>query len=171
MFQPGDKVSVLYESGVYTVLEFGNLECKLEDEHGFEVLVKRELLVARRSMDVKKVVVKENETAPRKKVVSKASSIPEIDLHLSALFSLAIPEKSEALLHQLAAFKRFTNEMIRQRQTKFRVIHGAGEGKLRAEIRQLVQGKNGLTIHDAQYANGSIGASIVEVQLSKVDYF
>jgi hypothetical protein len=47
------------------------------------------------------------------------------------------------------------------------VIHGAGEGRLKKEIGILVNAKDGLQMHDAQWHNGQVGASYIEMKLSK----
>jgi hypothetical protein len=46
------------------------------------------------------------------------------------------------------------------------VIHGAGEGRLKQEIKQLVLPRNGISMHDAQWSNGAVGTSRIELILS-----
>ena len=61
--------------------------------------------------------------------------------------------------------------MLTERQSKFVVIHGAGEGKLKSEIQSLLQSKKGFRMHDKHISNGKVGASLIEVFLSEADKF
>ena len=56
--------------------------------------------------------------------------------------------------------------MILAKTRRFRVVHGIGEGKLKLELRTLVQGKEGLSMHDDQVSRGKVGASLIEIQSS-----
>jgi hypothetical protein len=58
--------------------------------------------------------------------------------------------------------------MIQNKTTKFRVIHGIGEGKLKSEIRSLIESRVGFTMHDDNIVNGKVGASLIEMQVTKV---
>ncbi|NDC29224.1 MAG: hypothetical protein EBZ94_07820, partial [Crocinitomicaceae bacterium] len=77
----------------------------------------------------------------------------------------------EKFLFQLDIFKKFTNKMLTERQSKFVVIHGAGEGKLKSEIQFLLQSRKGFRMHDKHVSNGKVGASLIEVFLSEADKF
>jgi dsDNA-specific endonuclease/ATPase MutS2 len=72
---------------------------------------------------------------------------------------------------QIDTFKRFTNQMILKKNPRFIVIHGVGEGKLIQEIRSLINTKEGFGIHDANYSPRGVGASYIEIQLSKATPF
>ncbi len=72
---------------------------------------------------------------------------------------------------QISAFKDFCNEQFQKRNTRFVVIHGAGEGKLKNEIGLLCRGKSGIAMHDAQWSNGTVGASRIELMLSRFEKF
>ena len=61
--------------------------------------------------------------------------------------------------------------MLMERQSKFLVIHGAGEGKLKSEIKALLESKKGFRMHDKHVSNGKVGASIIEVFLSEANKF
>jgi dsDNA-specific endonuclease/ATPase MutS2 len=77
----------------------------------------------------------------------------------------------DKFLKQIQSFKEFTNLMIDKRQKKFRIIHGAGEGKLKNEIRAMLSLKKGFTMNDDQYSFGRVGASIIEIKLSLAEKF
>jgi dsDNA-specific endonuclease/ATPase MutS2 len=79
--------------------------------------------------------------------------------------------KHDILTAQLNAFKRFSNQMIQLKVKRFRVVHGIGEGRLKLELRTLVQGKDGMSMHDDQVSRGKVGASLIEIQTSIARHF
>jgi len=74
--------------------------------------------------------------------------------------------KHDILVAQIDAFKRFCNQMIQLKTKRFRVVHGIGEGRLKTELRTLILGKDGLSMHDDQVSRGKVGASLIEIQTS-----
>ncbi len=170
IFKKGDIVSHLHESGQYTIVEVRISSCLLLDEFGFELDVPISFIVPRRKIQTD-IIQKDEPTHSKKTIVTK-DEVPELDLHIEALVKNSNGWSAhDKLLFQLDSFKRFANEMIDKRKKKFRIVHGAGEGRLKNEIRLLIQGKKGFTMHDDQYSNGRIGASLIEMQLSVVELF
>ena len=99
-------------------------------------------------------------------------SIPEIDLHIEQLVASDSSLSShDKFLLQIDAFKRFANQMIQKKISKFIVIHGIGEGKLIQEIRDIIRNRDGFSIHDANYSSRGVGASYIELKLSLVKLF
>ncbi len=164
------KVSIINESGVCTFIREHNKRAIILDENGFEREVDYRLLVPYRSFHFTNPTIKQEDITQKKTQEKKVSILPKIDLHIEDLL-----EKSkhlsahEKLLFQLEKFKEFTNTMLRDKQKKFLVIHGAGEGKLKNEIKLLLSTKKGFTMHDDHIFNGKVGASIVEIFLSKAE--
>jgi hypothetical protein len=171
-FQQFEEVSILNESGLYRVLRAEGAFLFLEDEHGFERKVALEFVVRRQKIQVNKVVVKDvNETINTNKAV-KNQEIPSIDLHHHELnLDDQMLSKHDILTAQLNAFKRFSNQMIQLKVKRFRVVHGIGEGRLKLELRTLVQGKDGMSMHDDQVSRGKVGASLIEIQTSIARHF
>lgn len=168
-FSKGDIVSHLHESGKYTVIDVRRTTCLLLDEFGFEIEVALEFIVPRRNIET--AIIQKDENKPSKSLGTK-DEIPAIDLHIEELVSNSNGWSAhEKLTFQVNCFKQFANKMIAKRQKKFRIIHGAGEGRLKNEIRILLQGKKGFTMHDDQYSFGRVGASLIELQLSSVEPF
>ncbi len=165
-----DKVSIINESGVCTFIREHNKRAIILDENGFEREIDYRLLVPYRSFHFTNPTIKQEDLTQKNTQEKKVSSLPEIDLHIDVLLlnskHLTAHEK---LLFQLAKFKEFTNTMLRDKQRKFLVIHGAGEGKLKNEIKLLLNSKKGFTMHDDHISNGKVGASIVEIFLSKAE--
>ncbi|MEY2651985.1 MAG: hypothetical protein RLZZ321_1078 [Bacteroidota bacterium] len=172
MFEVGQEVSILHETGVFKVLEIEAGQLTLQDEFGFSQKIAPHLVVPRKAVSIGKLIVKDA-TSPVSTSTKKSpqKSEPFIDLHAEALGLSAQLQAHDLLLAQMSAFKKFCNLQHQQRVQKFKVIHGAGEGRLKKELRLLVQGKEGLQMHDAQWHHGAVGASIIEMILSKFERF
>ncbi len=168
-FEVGENVSILDESGVFIIKEILQSKARIEDEFGFEQWIDMKFVVKRRSISINRLQKKDETAKQFSKNDLKTNSIPEIDLHIECL----VNSDSQMSAHdkftlQIEQFKRFTNQMIQRKVTKFRVIHGSGEGRLKSEIRSIVQSRIGFTIHDDNFANGKVGASLIELQVTKV---
>ena len=171
-FKVGDSVSILEEEGAFILKEIQTNKVVLLDEHGFERYVEISSVVRRRQIVSKEIVLKERDFLSESKSNKVNFQIPEIDLHIESLLSESKGlTPHEKFLVQIDCFKRFTNEMIRKKVKKFRVIHGIGEGKLKTEIYALIQTKSGIQMHDDNYVNGKVGASLIEMQVTKVSLF
>lgn len=172
MFEVGEKVTILNEAGTFVFVRFKNSLAVIEDEFGFEREIDASFLVKRRSIPGNTAKIKEEDFIVRNERKETKSELPEIDLHIENLLMNASGMSAhEKFTYQINAFKRFTNEMLRQRKTKFRVIHGIGEGKLKSELRLLLLNKSGFQMHDDNVVNGKIGASLIEVQITKAEGF
>lgn len=168
-FEVGENVSILDESGVFIIKEILQGKARVEDEFGFEQWIDMKFVVKRRSISANRLQKKDETATKISKKDLKTISIPEIDLHIESL----VKSDSQMSAHdkftlQIEQFKRFTNQMIHRKVTKFRVIHGSGEGRLKSEIRSIVHSRVGFTIHDDNFANGKVGASLIELQVTKV---
>jgi hypothetical protein len=174
LFKIGDTVSILNEVGKYKVIGINGSIVHLEDEHGFDRKMDSKFVVPQRSMNTSSIIDSEKDSAEKRSTSAPKTKVEiyEIDLHIEALFSRNLEMSAhEKFLCQIDAFKAFTNKMIHLKQKKFRIIHGAGEGKLKDEIRHLLKARSGFTMHDDQYSFGKIGASLIEMQLSVVERF
>jgi hypothetical protein len=166
-FQQFEEVSILNESGLFRVLRAEGLFLYLEDEHGFERKVSVDFVVRRKQIQVNKVPFKDDVPATSSKKSNKNEEIPSIDLHHHELnLDERFLSKHDILTAQTDAFKRFCNQMIQTKVKRFRVVHGIGEGRLKTELRVLVQGQAGLSMHDDQVTRGKVGASLIEIQTS-----
>jgi dsDNA-specific endonuclease/ATPase MutS2 len=169
-FKNGEQVTILNEAGTFVFVGVKNSRALIEDEFGFEREIEFRYLVKRRNVAVEVPVVKSDDV-PTGKIKKEAKhELPEIDLHIENLLKSAVGMSAhDKFTFQISTFKRFVNEMLRQRKTKFRVIHGIGEGKLKSELRLLLQNKKGFQMHDDNVVNGKIGASLIEVQITKAE--
>jgi len=171
----GQQVSVLRESGIFTIKEILKTQLVLTDEFGFSYTYTQDLVVARQAIDVQKIKNKDQITSVRtqhqKPPTTKENTLPSIDLHAEELGLPAQLSAHDVLLAQLAAFRQFCNQQARSRHVKFLVIHGAGEGRLKQEIKLLVLSRSGMSMHDAQWSNGAVGTSRIELILNAFELF
>jgi hypothetical protein len=171
----GQEVGVLREAGVFKVCSVEKEHLVLEDEIGFTYRYLKQDVVARQQINIDKITSKDLQakitTAAKKVEVSKERNLPFIDLHSEELSIPSHLPAHDVFLAQINAFKSFCNGQAQRRNAKFIVIHGAGEGKLKQEIRQICNGKEGMSVHDAQWSNGAVGASRIELLLHQFKGF
>ena len=171
-FKNGDKVSILNESGFFLFIREQNNRGLIVDEHGFEREIDSRFLVKFNPIPVSQTYIKQEDEILIKKSEKLYKSIPEIDLHIEVLLEKSSHLSShDKFLFQIEIFKKFTNQMLQKRQVKFLVIHGAGEGKLKSEIRFLLNSKKGFRIHDENISEGKVGASLIEIFVTEAEGF
>ena len=89
----------------------------------------------------------------------------EIDLHLHELVdNEGRMDPGEKLEYQLAYFERMLNTAIRDKKRTLIVIHGVGEGKLREEVRKILQFYEGIRFDDADPRRYGYGATEVTLR-------
>ncbi|MEY4286074.1 MAG: hypothetical protein RL511_147 [Bacteroidota bacterium] len=171
----GQEVGVLREAGVFKVRSIDAEHLLLEDENGFTYRYLKHEVVVRQAIHTDKITAKDKLTksssAKQRTTSSHDKRIPSIDLHAEELLLPGQLSAHDVFLAQLRAFKQFCNQQAQARQAKFMVVHGAGEGRLKEALRQIVMARAGISMHDAQWSNGSVGASRVELVLSAFDPF
>lgn len=146
-FNVGDIVSVLYQDISGKVIESSRVYTTIEDKDGLRLKFKTNELVLRPELSdyaLTEISVKADDIAEfklvpdvkSKKIDSiKISNIPEIDLHLEALEDkIYLESHNQILQKQLTAFKNFYKKAIEKKHKRIVVIHGKGEGILKAEI-------------------------------------
>lgn len=169
----GQRVSVLKETGHYFIEAIENEFLLLADENGFKYRYHQSQVAASRTVQITHIENKENQnkTTPNKIKKSVPNELPAIDLHAE---NLDLPNQLNAhaiLLAQISVFKQFCNLQHQKKQTKFLVIHGGGEGRLKKEIREIVDNRTGIQMHDAQWNNGQVGCSRIELILHQFEKF
>ena len=173
-FKTGEKVSFLKEVGGGIVQSYKNEHVVIvEDDTGFDrEFLEQELVkivgdqsnILHENFDIKDVI---NETVSYQKdrgEIYKNKDFWEIDLHTHAFMESEKGLSNGQLLnHQLLEFKRFYRKAREKHIRKIIVIHGVGEGVLKAEIREFLQGEEGLEFYDADFRNYGKGATEVEL--------
>ncbi|MBM3186325.1 MAG: hypothetical protein FJZ67_08485, partial [Bacteroidetes bacterium] len=84
-FEVGENVSILDESGVFTIKEIQLNKVRIEDEFGFEQWIDLKLVVKRRTISVDRLQKKDESGVQLSRNNLKSNSIPEIDLHIECL--------------------------------------------------------------------------------------
>jgi hypothetical protein len=178
MIKIGDKVSVLDDAidGVVTTVNGKTITINTTD--GFELnFQENELIViGNRELSInfnKKEIVSQKEiTKPnyinREKKSKKEVPVPDFDLHIEKLVknhkSLS---KHEILTIQTETAKRHIDFAIRNRIPKIVLIHGVGEGILKAELDFLLGRYEGITFQEANYQKYGQGATEVYFKQNK----
>jgi len=166
-FNLGESVSLLTETGVFTIIEINPLKACIKDEFGISRWVPNNQLVKRKSVNGP-IHQKDNPTVNNSKRKTRPHKIPQIDLHAEAL---NIPVSQEMLPIKIELCRNFLNQCIQNRQAKALIIHGVGEGILKNAVRQMLRGKSGVIFHDGNYSMRGVGSTLVEMQLNIVKSF
>lgn len=171
-FAVSERVTLLNETGYFWVVSDLGVQLLLKDEHGFERKVMRQLVCKTTPIEVNEITDKEKGKV-KERTEASSQELPQVDLHREALEERGVVFRHDDVILQvqLKEFKRFCNQMIAQRQTRFRVVHGIGNGILRQELRAIISGRKGFQLHDDQVSFGRVGASLVEIRLNEVEKF
>lgn len=172
-FRKGDRVQALDDELEGRVISADRNHVVLETPEGLELRVDADTLIkipdrinfnmpngAYRKEEDRKV--KNSRRIPRKK--ERSTAVLEVDLHIEKL--IASPQRVspfEILDIQLAAAKNQIEFAFRKRIQRVVLIHGVGEGVLKAELHTLLRRFEGVTFGDADYANYGLGATEVYI--------
>lgn len=172
-FKIGEKVSFLKEVGGGIVQSYKNESVVIVEDNGFDrefmendlvKIVGDQSNILHENFDIKDII---DETVSYQKDLGdiyKKKDFWEIDLHTHAFMdSERGLTNGELLNHQLLEFKRFFRKAREKHIRKIVVIHGVGEGVLKAEIRNFLEGKEGLEFYDADFRNYGKGATAIEL--------
>lgn len=168
----GDKVSVIADTTSGRVSKIQGDKVYIIDEHGFEL-----------SFNVTEIVVQHGDyklstDLIEKEIEEKLQSLKkqekplksfEIDLHIEELtVNHSYMTNHEILMKQMQACKNFVQQAIEKGEKRIVLIHGKGEGVLKAEIHLFLnklKNLNGVNLvyHDASFSEyGMGGATEVE---------
>lgn len=167
MFQKGDKVSILDEQGIVSIVEvLTPNSCLIEDEFGFDRIIATKDLVKYEPEKFKKVVVnrlpKQENSFSRNKVSKKKKHIPVVDLHMENLVDRHNHMTNhEIVLFQLEHFSNKLDGFMRNRVKEFIVVHGIGKGKLKQEVRYILHGYTNIEYMDDHFNGYGVGATRV----------
>ena len=164
----GDAVLFLNEVGEGTIVEIQGAQILLEDSHGFEHWVTKTDLVLK-DIDLNQLVNlsvpphKEEENFVSKKHSKAHKSRRIVDLHLHELLENTVGMSNfQKLSYQVEFAKTKINEAQKQRVRFVVLIHGKGTGKLRGEIRKMLNALNIVDYYDVSLEHIS-GATEVQV--------
>ena len=165
----GEQVSILNETGSYKVIGVESTYLVIEDEHGFDRNVPRTMIAKSKPVITRNVVLKDHDKELSKGERKRKEMVPCIDLHMESLLDVDHHMSSfDKLNLQVKTFREFINLNLSKRKTKVLVIHGIGEGRLKSEIASLLN-RPGYDMHDANYSPVGVGASYIEITLSRAE--
>jgi hypothetical protein len=94
--------------------------------------------------------------------------IAEVDLHIGELVeNFTNLEKNDLLNIQLDYFRKCLRQAEKEKLSKIIFIHGIGNGKLKSEIINILEGMQGITYYDASFARYGMGATEVNFYRNK----
>ncbi|MEW5675874.1 Smr/MutS family protein [Flavobacterium enshiense] len=179
MFNIGDKVSVLDDVISGKVVGFEKDQIIIETADGFTMkFMQNELINENRTSDLKSFtsnqslsqILKEKEEVKKRSFVKEKKSrkdefVLEVDLHIEKL----VPSKRgmsnyDILTLQMETAKRQLDFAIKNRMPKVVLIHGVGEGVLKAELDFLLGRYDGISFQDANYQKYGLGATEVHIK-------
>jgi hypothetical protein len=165
----GEEVSILNETGSYKVIGVESTYLVIEDEHGFDRNIPRTMIAKSIPVITRNVVIKDHDKELSEGERKRKEMVPCIDLHMESLLDADHHMTSfDKLNLQVKKFREFINLNLSKRKTKVLVIHGIGEGRLKSEIASILN-RPGYDMHDANYSPVGVGASYIEITLSRAE--
>lgn len=172
-FELKDKVSVLDDDINGIVISIDNDWITIETDEGFPMKYLARDLVKIRTGEItfdgiqhaknQKESFKKN---PKRKVKPKErnEAILVIDLHIEKLVkSKHGMSNYEILTKQLDVAKYHLELAIRQRQSKLVLIHGVGDGVLKADLYSMLRRYDRINFYEANYAKYGQGATEIYI--------
>lgn len=178
-FNIGDEVTVLDDSFSGKVKGFKKDRVVIETPEGFELdFEAQELVKIADTGDMKSLfssqslssVLKDKEEPKKRSFVKEKRSkkdefVLEVDLHIEKL----VPNKKgmsnyDILTLQTETAKRQIDFAIKNRMPKVVLIHGVGEGILKAELDFLLGRYENISFQDANYRKYGLGATEVYIK-------
>ncbi len=178
-FNIGDEVTVLDDSFSGKVKGFKKDRVIIETPEGFELdFEAHELVKIADTGDMKSLfssqslssVLKDKEEPKKRSFVKEKRSkkdefVLEVDLHIEKL----VPNKKgmsnyDILTLQTETAKRQIDFAIKNRMPKVVLIHGVGEGILKAELDFLLGRYDNISFQDANYRKYGLGATEVYIK-------
>jgi len=175
MFSTGDKVSVLDDNvdGIVTAVN-GN-QITVETSDGFVMIYATHELIKKletSELDIKIRSFNSNEIKKQKEEPKRQPSVkvavkgeippPEFDLHIEKLVKNPKSLSNFDILNiQTETAKRHIEFALRNRIPKIILIHGVGEGILKAELDFMLNRYENIIFRDADYRKYGVGATEV----------
>lgn len=179
MFQPGEKITFLHDSGFGVVTEIiSATQVKVRDNFGFEqVFYIKDLVKIHGSMEGdftpgpkedEQPEIRSNYSVQKDRSSAEAKDYWELDLHIESLTEDHRGMSNfEILKTQMSEFKRFLSKARANSIHKLVVIHGVGEGVLKNEIRTYLAQQESLEFYDASYLEYGKGATEIRLYVQR----
>lgn len=169
-FQVGDKVTHIDQNFIGIIKEISsNGILLIEDEYGFDFHYTMDEVVLVDSSKYEKVYVSQFKefdiTEEKKKAQKRKKHIPVVDLHMENLVSSHTHMSNhEIVMFQLEHFKKKLDVYTKRGIREFIVVHGIGSGKLKAEVRYILNGYPKLEYMDDHISGYGVGATRVFIK-------
>lgn len=179
MFQPGEKITFLHDSGFGIVTEIiSPTQVKVRDDFGFEqVFLVKDLVKIYGNMqgeytpgpkEDEQPEIRANYSVQKDRSSAKAKDYWELDLHIESLTEdHRAMSNFEIMKTQMSELKRFLSKARAHGVNKLVVIHGVGEGVLKNEIRNYLAQQEFLEFYDASYLEYGKGATEIRLYLQR----
>ncbi len=173
-FKIGQKLRYINDVGGGVLKSIKSNGCLLiEDEEGFDYVVNpSDVLIVNEDLDEemsgvskkkKPAKIKFKPTTGKVKSKPKQSDCTIIDLHIEKIYpNYRQLDKWDILSRQLGYLKAQLQKVKSRHIKKVIIIHGVGEGTLRKEVHQLLNGMKNVQYHEASYVNFGQGATQVD---------
>ncbi|UKN02368.1 Smr/MutS family protein [Paracrocinitomix mangrovi] len=166
----GDKVAVVNDTIKGKVIQVSTDEIVIEDEHGFErTYHPTELVISKGNYKFGNDQLYNKELNDKIKAQinehKRSLSHFEVDLHIEELVdSHSHMTNHEILMKQMGVCKSFVQKSLDSNTKRIVLIHGKGEGVLKAEIHAFLNKLRylheiGLEYHDASYSEYGMGGA------------
>ena len=166
MFKIGQKVVFVDDKGEGVITEIQPKGIYVvEDEYGFPRTCPKETIAAIRisveQLSAVKHVPKEKAEIPIKKVKQNHNAQPMvIDLHIHELVDRHEHwTNTEIVKYQMDYLKLELDKLMKRRIKIVHIVHGVGEGVLRAEVRHYLRKFSNCEINDMSYTRNGYGAT------------
>lgn len=167
MFKVGQEVRAIDSHLEGVIIEVKDINLfVLKDEHGFEHDVFANEIILNQSLEIPNTIHIKDEKLKKETNFIAPSVIKGawlIDLHAHELPISDDYPKNKILLYQLEYAKNSLDKARRSGRKRLILVHGVGEGILRAELYKLLKAQPRVNFFDANYKEFGIGATEVEL--------
>ena len=174
MLVVGQKVQLVDEVGVFTVIAISGEEVSVRDEHDFDYVYDAADLVpitthafmetALRVDAMHKKEVDQTQKSSQQHSKNKKKHFVEYDLHAGVLLGNTAGMSNHQILTEQLDYAREMLDKARRNNDEFVVfVHGKGKGRLRGELHRMLAGIERIEFYDADYARYSNGATEVRL--------
>ncbi len=172
MFNVGDTIRPINETGEFTIARIVGASVFAEDEHGFEnEFLASEIILIRHNLlaEITKVSAWQKGGGHKPKPskahkTSKKKQWLEIDLHAGNLLGTTTGMSNHQIVTEQINAARTAIFDARNKGYNFVVlIHGKGTGKLKEELYKMLNQMQRLEFYDADYKSYSSGATEVKL--------
>lgn len=157
-FNIGDKVCWIDQALEGTIVDINRQRAEVKLSDGFtEWIALSKLVLQLEDMDIDNAIDDKNELTH---IEYRPLRTEEIDLHIEKLYThwRSIPVQ-QILSRQINAFEEELRTAIAEKRDRLIVVHGKGEGILKANIIDILQKNYGYTyveMKDGKYKNAAI---------------